>query len=205
MKMAFGLVSLLVTIGIIALLMSNVSIPLIQAGNETRKDAQQIAGLDPTGMPAHEFFKVSEVRPSGGRFEGIQVTSVDPRGALPKYYGLMVGDVIVGSNGMKFEDVSMTDAPSAKNWVLDSYQKQWDLNVIRNGQKITLVAAKIAIPGQVGGGAGANANSGAGAPPAPAPAAPANGSGSSSEAGGGGGGGSNPLRDQIDALPRIGL
>jgi hypothetical protein len=105
---------------------------------------------------------------------------------------------------MKFEDVGMAEAPAAKNWVLDSYQKQWDLMVIRNGQKITLVATKIAIPGTVGGaGANANANAGAGAPAAPA--APANGSGSSSESGSGGGGGSNPLRDQIDALPRIGL
>jgi hypothetical protein len=203
MKMAFGLVSLLVTIGIIALLMSNVSIPIIQAGNETRKDAQQIAGLDPSGVPAHEFFKVSEVRTSGGRFEGIQVTSVDPRGALPKYYGLMVGDVIVGANNMKFEDVGMAEAPAAKNWVLDAYQKQWDLNVIRNGQKITLVAAKIAIPGM---GTGAGAGAGAGAGTGSTPGAPANGDGSSSESGaGGGGGGSNPLRDQIDALPRIGI
>src|SRR5918995_16930 len=97
MRMAFGLVSVLVTIGIIILVMSMMldqttgSIPI---GMKARDQAEQISGRGQDGEAATESAHlVSDT--SGGKLRGLVVKRVVPGGAYDTYFTLMPDDRIV--------------------------------------------------------------------------------------------------------------
>ena len=171
MRMAFGLVSVLVTIGIIILVMSMMldrqtgSIPIAL---EARKEAQQIAGVGRDGEAATQsaFF---EEDTSGGKLRKLTVIKVVPGGAYDTYFGLQVGDEVVeieqSGNMTKLNDPGIGGDPGmAKAQVSDAYARSQHIVVVRNGQRLTLPLA----PGTVIVAAPA------GAAPTTAPAPPAN-------------------------------
>ena len=136
MRFAFGLVSLLVVVGILFLVFAKNEAPQIEAGQKAQDEAQQISGRDANGKPAKDSYKTEEFDAGGGGFKGLKVIDVTPGGAMETYYGLKVGDVILQLSGM---DVSaLGDYGSAKGMVDQAFQEAKTLTVDRDGAKITL-------------------------------------------------------------------
>ncbi|HEV2296701.1 MAG TPA: hypothetical protein VGR35_22860 [Tepidisphaeraceae bacterium] len=173
MRMAFGLVSLLVTLGIIILVMSMMldkqtgSIPVAITA---REEAKQIAGVGQDGEAATQSAYFEEDT-SGGKLRKLTARRVVPGGAYDTYFGLQKGDEIVeieqAGNMMKIHDIANGDAGLAIALVSDAYARNQRIIVNRNGQRLTLPMAPgtaiAAAPGAPAAGAG----------PATAPAAPA--------------------------------
>ena len=170
MRMAFGLVSLLVTLGIIVLVMSMMldkqtgSIPVAL---RAREEAKQIAGVGQDGEAATRsaYFEQGS---SGGKFNKLIVRHVVRGGAYDTYFGLKLGDEVVeieqSGSMMKLNDISNGDPDLARALISDAYARQQHIIVIRNGERVTLPMA----PGAVAPGTVI-----AGAAPTTAPAAPA--------------------------------
>ena len=147
MRMAFGLVSLLVTLGIIILVMSMMmdkqtgSLPVAL---QAREQAKQIAGVGQDGEAATQsaFFEEDH---SGGKFSKLITRQVRRGGAYDTYFGLLPGDEVVeigqGGSLMKVSDISNGDPDLARALVSDAYARQQQIVVVRNGRRLTLPAA----------------------------------------------------------------
>lgn len=141
MRAMFGLVGLLVTVGVVVWLFSLTSIPTAKEGEKAHEQAQQISGRGQDGGAAVDSFKVrSEMR--GNRLESLLVTDLTAGGAVDQFYGLKKGDRIVqiSTHGVltKIGDVSNDDEKTAKAMVHDAYQASEPIVIERNGQQITL-------------------------------------------------------------------
>ena len=133
----FGLVSLLVVIGIMCLIFAKIEAPVIKQGEKAQDQARQISGHGENGAPAIDSFK-TQAKMRGSNLEGLTVTAVTPGGALAAY-GLQVGDEIVSVNGAKVGDISVDDAETAKAMVVQTgFQGNNPIVVLRNGQPVTL-------------------------------------------------------------------
>ena len=141
MRMAFGLVSLLVTVGIIVFVMAwylDKTQGDMSAGKYAREEARQIAGYSEDGTRAMDSIATEPANTPGGRFHGIKVTNVVTGGAMDQYFGLLPGDVVVEVGGMKLADISNNDPDLANAQVVEAFQRKQALTVERNGQRITL-------------------------------------------------------------------
>jgi hypothetical protein len=148
MRMAFGLVSLLVTLGIIILVMSMMmdkqtgSLPVAL---QAREQAKQIAGVGEDGEAATQSAYFEEDH-SGGKFSKLITRQVRRGGAYDTYFGLLPGDEVVeigqGGSLMKVSDISNGDPDLARALVSDAFARQQQIVVVRNGQRLTLPAAR---------------------------------------------------------------
>jgi hypothetical protein len=177
MRMAFGLVSLLVTIGIIALVMSMMldkQTGSIGAGIVAREEAKQIAGIGQDGEAATHsaYFENGQ---TGGKFGKLITMQVVPGGAYDTYFGLQKDDEVVeieqSGSMMKVNDISNGDPDLARALISDAYARQQHIIVVRNGVRMTLpgVPPTPTVPMVAGVPTTAPAAP-AGATPAPAPA-----------------------------------
>jgi hypothetical protein len=189
--MAFGLAGLLITLGVIIMIMSmylTKSQTDIAVGNKAREQVKQIGGYSQDGTRASDSFSVAPMT-VGGKLDNLLVTSVTTGGAMDSYYGLKKDDAIIaisrGGSMMGVRDVPMNDEELARAWVIEAYQSQQPIRVVRNGQELQLPlpapARASAAPAPAGAGAAA-----------PAPGAPGN-DASSSDTG-------NPLSKQLDRI-----
>jgi len=140
MRMAFGLVSLLVVVAIILYVGSIYYPPMLTRGKAAQVQAQQMSGREAkTGKAATQAVQWAGVN-EGGQFRGVKVVAItDPTGGLVTYYGLQSGDVVVKVGGIDFASVAMDDPKAAVDWILQGgYEKSAPLTVIRNGQVIDL-------------------------------------------------------------------
>src|SRR2546430_15609135 len=98
MRMAFGLIGLLVTIGVIVWIMAAVELPhtqaVVGAQKQVKPAVQQIAGRDENGIDARDSIKLG-AETSGGKMSSVIVTELTPGGAMEKYFGLKQNDSIV--------------------------------------------------------------------------------------------------------------
>jgi hypothetical protein len=148
MRMAFGLVSLLVTLGIIVLVMSMMldkqtgSIPVAIAA---REQAKQIAGVGEDGEAATRSAYFEEGRSGGGKFDKLIVKHVVRGGAYDTYFGLLPGDEVVeieqGGSMMRVNDISNGDPDLARALISDAYARQQHIIVNRAGTRLTLPIA----------------------------------------------------------------
>jgi S1-C subfamily serine protease len=136
MRAMFGLVSLLVTMGIILWLFSMYSIPAAREGKKAQDQSRQISGRGEDGRAAIDSFKV-EPQMRGNQLQALEVTNVTPGGALASY-GLQKGDQIVQVNGTKVGDLSNNDAELAKAQIHDAFRASQPIVVLRNGRQLTL-------------------------------------------------------------------
>jgi uncharacterized protein (UPF0333 family) len=177
MRAAFGLVGLLVVIGVIVWIMGAPGGYLdktkadIDAGNKAKAQVNVIAGNSADGEYQFRKTITIDLATSGGKTEGLLVTSVNPAGPPATYYGLTKGDVVIDLGQMGPVKGQTWSADEALDWLDDAYRKQQRLTVIRNGQTITLPQTPTAA------------------------AAPANGKANNSN--------NNPLSQQLDALQKI--
>jgi hypothetical protein len=136
MRMAFGLVSLLVFVGIYMVWFGETQAPVIEQGNEAKKSAERIAGRGPDGLPATES-ATFEPQSKDGRTTSLRVTEVVPAGVLGQHFGLMKGDEIV-----RVGEFDVRDYPGGDDLAIamtyEAAQRQSPLTVLRNGQRLTL-------------------------------------------------------------------
>ena len=136
MRAAFGLVSLLVVVAIILVLFSMYSIPAAKQGKVAQNQARQIAGLDEDNAPVTDAVTL-DARDRNGRMEGAVVKSITPGSALQKRFGLQPGDVIVEMGPLSVKE-NMSSAGEAKDFLLDAYQKDQQLVVLRGSERFVL-------------------------------------------------------------------
>jgi hypothetical protein len=138
MRAIFGLVGILVTVGVIAWWMGKGGLDqthsTIQAGNKAQQQVAQFGGMD---TQTHENAAHSadlDTITSGGKLSGIVVTSVEPTGAYARYFGLKPNDTIVAieyqGNRQDMKDFN-GDSDMAKIQVQEAYMKHGTLLVLR--------------------------------------------------------------------------
>jgi len=138
LRAAFGLVALLVVIGIMYLIFSTIEAPTIKQGEKAQDSARQISGRGDDGIPAMDSFKVTP-KMRGSNLDGLEVVSVVPGGGLAQVYGLQKGDIITQVDGMKVGEISVNDPETAKAMVVQKgFQANLPITVLRNGQQINL-------------------------------------------------------------------
>jgi hypothetical protein len=153
--MAFGLVSLLVVLGICMLIFRQVEFPVLQKGHDAQNQAAQISGRDENGMPAMSSYTAQAHERAGGHMDGITIKTVIPGGPMQAYYGLAPGDVVVKIGEMRVPDIGVQDDyEMAKAQLDEAYQRMKTLTVVRNKTELVLPLPAPATP----------------ATPAPAPA-----------------------------------
>ena len=149
MRMAFGLVSLLVVIGIAALIFHSVEYSEIKSGEKAQDQARQISGHGEDGRDAMSSFQ-TQGKLRNGNLDALTVTSVRPGGALADY-GLQTGDEIISVDGMKVGDISNNDAETAKAMVVQKgFSGNLPIVVMRSGKQLTLPADKNAVNAPAG-------------------------------------------------------
>jgi hypothetical protein len=146
MRMGFGLVSILVVLAIVLIWFKNTQVPVIERGQEAKKEATQLSGRGPDQLPASQSVKL-EPQMKNNQIESLLVTDVTPGGALDQYFGLQKGDAIV-----KVGDLDVRGHPLGEGvdtQVYEAAQRNWPLVVVRGGQRVTLTpkAAGGRLPG----------------------------------------------------------
>ena len=134
MRYMFGLVSLLVVVAIIAYMMSMQSSSLKTAAH-TRDETKKMAGYDEDGTRAMDTITL-DTADAGGKTVAILVADIKKDGAFERHFGLKKGDKITEIGGQRVRDIN--DGELAKAMVQESYQRNQQLVVERNGKKLTL-------------------------------------------------------------------
>ncbi len=146
MRAIFGLVSLLVVMGIIVYLFSIYSIPMAKTGKKAQIEVRQMSGHDEDGTPADRTVTL-EPDQSGNKLRGMTVTSVVPGGAMDRFYGFQTGDKIVAIGDAEVSALSNDDFEMAKAMLLqEGYEKKKPVIVIRNGQRLELPGTAVPLP-----------------------------------------------------------
>src|SRR6188768_31926 len=94
MRVAFGLVSLLVVVAIILLVFSMYEAPVLKRGKSAQDDARQIAGRDEDNAPVTDAITL-DAKDRNGQMLAAVVTSVTPGSTIEKHYGIQKGDEIL--------------------------------------------------------------------------------------------------------------
>jgi hypothetical protein len=158
----FGLVSLLVVLGLAMLIFKYFEAPVIEQGIKAQDQARQISGRGDDGRAAVDSFK-TEGKRRGNDLVGLTVTDVTAGGALAAY-GLQTGDEIIEINGTSVGAIN--DPETAKAMVVQNgFQGGNPVVVLRQGNKIVL-------PNKNATGAAAGATTQPGMPAAPPTANP---------------------------------
>src|SRR5688500_6621141 len=135
MRMGIGLISILVVLAIILIWFKNTQIPVIEKGQETKKEATQLSGRGPDQLPASQSVKL-EAQMKNNQIESLLVTDVTPGGALDKYFGLQKGDVVVKVG--QFDIRGNPYNEQAEVLVFEAAQTNKEIIVLRSGQRVTL-------------------------------------------------------------------
>lgn len=150
MRAIFGLVGILVTIGVIVWIMNAITLPSAKNAASVQKNVkpkvEQIAGHTSDGIQAADTVQVRG-QSNGGKLSGLVVTEVAPGGAMETYFGLKKGDTILEiapQGGVMMPVRDMQDVETAKADLLSAYQQSQQIVVQRDGQKVTLPAAPAA-------------------------------------------------------------
>lgn len=136
MRSAFGLVGLLVAVGIIIILWSVGFHPAdqVQRGQPAKEQAQQWAGVTEDGVKVRDTIRYSSFE-SGGRFRGLMIDEMTPQSPMRTFYHLKENDVIIEAMEMTFKDYSFDEA---KAFVETAYQRTGRITILRDGQRIRL-------------------------------------------------------------------
>jgi C-terminal processing protease CtpA/Prc len=139
MRMAFGLVGVLVVLGVIVWFMHVYELPAAKQAIQTKKKVEsQFGSNSPEGIEEAKSSIVLDDVDRGGHFDGLFVKSVVPSGSMARDFGLMPGDTIIAIAGQRFRD--MNDPDLARAMLLEAKMRQQPLTVLRGGNTIDLRA-----------------------------------------------------------------
>jgi hypothetical protein len=136
MRGAFGLVGILVVVGIIFAFIHFTGYPeeTLKQGNKAKEQASQMAGQDSQGVKAADSITLDPLV-LDGKVRHVRVAKIMPDGPMAKHFGLMKNDSILAVGPLELKD---QDEGFGKILIVDAYAKQMTLTVMRNGEKITL-------------------------------------------------------------------
>lgn len=144
MRAGFGLVGILITIGVIVWLWSEIILPhdkaVIDAGRKATTQLNQIAGSSADGSIRFDQSLEFDVTRRNGRITDLIVLSVKPSGPAETFYGLKKGDFIVEIGPLSVREM-MNSKEEASDFLLDAYQRSQPIQIVRNGQRLTLPLA----------------------------------------------------------------
>ena len=170
MRMAFGLVSLLVTLAIILFIFKFFEAPVIKEGKKAQDQARQIAGRDENGENVTNAVTL-DAQDRNGKMESVVVTDIIPNSALQQRYGLQKGDIILQMGELTVRD-SMSSPDEAKDFLLKAFQESRNLVVIRGWDRLTLPMPEGATPEPAPAAVSADAKTRAAQPDAAQASAP---------------------------------
>jgi hypothetical protein len=134
MRFLGGLAALLVAVFITVWLWSAWTSQSVQQAKPALDMANQLAGQDSSGVKAKDSITLQPAE-SGGRLRALIVTGIVAGGPMETFYGLRADDQIIQAGSFSFRDA---DAALAQDMVLDAYTKRQPLEVVRNGQRLSL-------------------------------------------------------------------
>ena len=138
MRMAFGLVGILVTLGVIIWYMHVYELPAAQQAITVKKQVDQRFGSNTAeGLADAKASITLEDVERGGHFNSLMVKSVVPGGEMATDFGFMAGDQITAIGGFKTRD--MMDSEDAQIKLFEAKMRQQPVTVLRNGKEINLL------------------------------------------------------------------
>jgi len=137
MRMAFGLVGLLVSVAILVYVWSFYTAGVATSGSQARDVAEQIAGVESSGLGgrASDWIKLTDYAP-GGKLQGMTVSQVAAGSSIQSYFGIKAGDRIINVGPQSVKDIG--DADMARALIAESYQRRWALVVMRGNERLEL-------------------------------------------------------------------
>jgi hypothetical protein len=149
MRMAFGLVGLLVTVGVIAWLMYAIEAPDIQASHAAQQQAEtlvdQLNGQDANGVKIEDSYKVFADSRDDNKLQDLQVTQVMPGGPMDVKFGLKPNDVIVAAidgHTVRTDLNGLNSQQDGMDAIHDAFTSGGQLIVQRGEQTLTLPLPK---------------------------------------------------------------
>lgn len=137
MRMAFGLVGVLVTLGVIIMIMHSYTLPAAQQAIKTKQRVQaQFGSNTPEGMEDAQNSIVLDDAMRGSHFDGLLVKSVTPGGPMATDFGLAAGDIITAIGGMRLRDNN--DPELARAQLFEAKMRRQPLTVTRAGADLQL-------------------------------------------------------------------
>jgi hypothetical protein len=142
MRAGFGLVGLLICIGVIVWIMKAAILPHTEATLQAKKKAEDtlnpIAGYSRDGSMKFSDSLVVETETKGGKIAAIDVTSVVAGGPADTDYGLKEGDAITDIGELSVKDNIQSESDAMNQIVQFGYERSAPLIVMRDGAKLTL-------------------------------------------------------------------
>ena len=138
--LGFGLIGLLIAVAIMLKMEADTAPATIQAGDQARREVEQIAGVTDDGTHIEDTYQLTPHKRADGKLEYLEVTRLQPNSPMATYFGLKLHDRIVMA---EYESVewAMPDAQdeeSAELSVRESYTHSGHLTVLRDGQQLVL-------------------------------------------------------------------
>ena len=141
MRAGFGLIGLLVCVGVIALVWGKVLLPhtqeVLKKGETAKEQVNQIAGNSRDGTMKFSESLTLVPESKNGKIAAIDVTSVAAGGPAETYFGLKENDAIIEIGPLSVRD-QVNSEEDASAYLMDAYQRQQQITVMRNGNKLTL-------------------------------------------------------------------
>lgn len=139
MRAMFGLVGLLVAIGVLVYAWVSYNAPVIKTGRQAQTEVAGIGLQTTEGERYQDMVKLDEIDKNGKTVE-LAVRSIKEGSEFQQKTGLKVGDVIteVGNQGGLTRVRDIDDSEIAKNYVIESPRGKWPLKVLRGGKELTL-------------------------------------------------------------------
>jgi hypothetical protein len=138
MRYVFGLVGVLVTIGIIAMIMSEYTLPMAKQGIQTKRGVEEWTSMSTVeGLAdAKASIVLDAVGADRNRFEGFFVKGIVPGGAMANTFGLLPGDTITAIGGQRCRDLA--DPGLAEDLLFEAKLRKMALTVKRGNQELQL-------------------------------------------------------------------
>ena len=138
MQMAFGLVSLLVTLAIVLYLMVGTGYmgAVASQNKQARQTLNVMGGKDETGQIKAIDSIHTRIDRAGGRPKFI-AAEVMKDGPMEKHYGIRPGDRIVEIGGLDF-DANIGSREAGDEWLATAYARGQPIVVVRGVEKLTL-------------------------------------------------------------------
>jgi hypothetical protein len=144
MRAVFGLVGVLVGLGVLVWWLGarggglDETKAVLDAGDKARTEVSQIAGRNADGSGRADESATFDLQSTNGSFDGLLVTDVQANGAYAKFWGLKTNDFITKIGDESFKGGQITSDEDAKNTMLDAYQHQRPLTIMRDGVQMQL-------------------------------------------------------------------
>jgi hypothetical protein len=142
--MAFGLAALLITMGIIAWLMS-IQLPAVShAQKDVQPTVQGWAGNDPNGVRLTDTYSMHAEQRNGATVD-FHVDTITPGSPMQTHFGLQPNDLIIAvcdSHGLWTDIKDINDETMAKAQIQEACQYGGAFKVIRGNSTLTLIDKK---------------------------------------------------------------